>query len=122
MKSNRRTAARANANSTPFPSMRKQPADSAQQALAQAFLRRSVKMLERVSSSASSEALKSALSAPTDVGGVATLLSDLAPLGVDLSAVDPFLEAMARGVAIKQELLAASGGGLTSSQVSGALG
>ena len=96
-------------------------ADGARQALAQAFLKRSVKMLERVSSSASSEALKSALSSPTDVGGVASLLSDLAPLGVDLSAVDPFLEAMARGAAIKRELLTGGGGGLTSSQVASAL-
>jgi hypothetical protein len=96
-------------------------ADGARQALAQAFLKRSVKMLERVSSSASSEALKSAPSSPTDVGGVASLLSDLAPLGVDLSAVDPFLEAMARGAAIKRELLTGGGGGLTSSQVARAL-
>src|SRR5271157_3619643 len=98
------------------------PAGSARQALAQAFLRRSVKVLERVSSAASSEALESALSSPTDVGGLPSLLSDLAPLGVDLSAVDPFAEAMARGAAIKQELLASGGGGLTSSQVASALG
>jgi len=122
MRSKRSTAALARANSTPFPSMGRHPVDSARQALAQAFLKRSVKMLERVSSSASSEALKSALSSPTDVGGVASLLSDLAPLGVDLSAVDPFMEAMARGAAIKQELLTSCGGGLTSSQVSSALG
>jgi hypothetical protein len=77
---------------------------------------------ERVSSSASPEALKSALSSPTDVGGVATLLSDLAPLGVDLTVLDPFVEAMARGAAIKQELLTTAGAGLTSSQVSSALG
>jgi hypothetical protein len=96
--------------------------DSARQALAQAFLTRSVKMLERVSSNASSEALRSALSSPTDVGGVASLLSDMAPLGVDLSAVDPFLEAMARGAAIKRELLTGGGGGLSSSQVATALG
>ena len=95
--------------------MGKHPAGSARQALAQAFLKRSVKMLERVSWAASSEALKSALSSPTDVGGVASLLSDLAPLGVDLSAVDPFMEAMARGAAIKQGLLTSGGGGLTSS-------
>src|SRR5436309_7607985 len=69
-------------------------AENAREALAQAFLRRSVKMLERVSSSASSEALKSALSSPTDVGGVASLLSDLAPLGVDVSAMDPFMKPM----------------------------
>jgi hypothetical protein len=79
-------------------------------------------MLERVSSAASSEALESALSSPTDVGGLASLLSDLAPLGVDLSAVDPFAEAMARGAAIKRELLTSAGGGLTSSQVARALG
>lgn len=111
-----------NGQSMPFPSMRKRPADSGRQALAQAFLKRSVKMLERLSSSASSEALKSALSSPTDIGGVTTLLSDLAPLAIDLSAVDPFVEAMARGAAIKQELLTSGGGGLTSSQVSNALG
>src|SRR5277367_2089335 len=98
---------------TPIPSMGRHSADKAQQALAQAFFRRSVKMLQRVSSSASPEALQSALSAATDLGGVATLLSDLAPLGVDLSAVDPFVEAMARGAAIKQELLTRAGGWLT---------
>ena len=84
MRSKRHTAGLAGANSTPSSSMGRHPADSTRQALAQAFLKRSVKMLERVSSSASSEALKSALSSPTDIGGVATLLSDLAPLGVDL--------------------------------------
>jgi hypothetical protein len=98
------------------------PADKTRQALEQTFLKRSVKMLERMSSSASSEALKSALSAPTDIGGVASLLSDLAPLGVDLSAVDPFMEAMARGTGIKRELLTSGGGGVTSSQVARALG
>ena len=122
MRSKRSTAALTRANRAPLASMGKQPADSARQALAQAFLKRSVKMLERVSSSASSEALKSALSSPTDVGGVASLLSDLAPLGVDLSAVDPFIQAMARGAAVKRELLTSGGGCLTSSQVSSALG
>lgn len=96
--------------------------DSTRRALAQAFLSRSVTMLERVTSSASTEALKAALSSPTDIGGVASLLSDLAPLGVDLSAADPLMEAMARGTGIKRELLATGGGGLTSSQVSAALG
>jgi len=110
------------ANGMPFPPVGRHPGDSARQALAEAFLKRSVKMLERVSSSASSEVLQSALSSPTDVGGVASLLSDLAPLDVDLSAVDPFMEAMARGATIKRELLTSAGGGLTSSQVSRALG
>ena len=90
-------------------------ARNAREALAQAFLGRSVKMLERLSSSASSETLKSALSSPTDIG-------DLAPLDVELSSVDPLVEAMALGAAIKQELLTGCGGGLTSSQVASALG
>ena len=102
--------------------MGRHPADSARLALAQAFLQRSVKMLERVSSSASAETLQSALSSPTDVGGVASLLSDLAPLAVDLSSVDPLVEAMAQGAAIKRELLTSGGGGLSSSQVASALG
>jgi len=121
MRTKRHTATWTKAN-TSSPSMGRHPPDSTRQALAQTFLKRSVKMLERVSSSASSEALKSALSSPTDMGGVASLLSDLAPLGVDVSAVDPFMEAMARGAGIKQELLTRAGGGLTSGQVAIALG
>ncbi len=96
--------------------------DDGRHLLMQTFLKRSVKMLERVSSAASPEVLKTALASPTDVGGVASLLSDMAPLGVDLSSVDPFAEALARGTKVKQELLKKAGGGLTSNQVAGALG
>jgi hypothetical protein len=117
-----RSSAAALSKAKNISSTRVHSAENAREALAQAFLKRSLKMLERVSASASPEALKSALSSPTDVGGVATLLSDLAPLGVDLSSVDPFVEAMALGTAIKQELLTSGGGGLTSSQVASALG
>src|SRR5579859_5929854 len=99
----------------------RQPADNTRHALAQTFLKRSLTMLRRMSSVASPEILKTALSSPTDVGGVASLLSDLAPLGLDLSSVDPFVEAMAHGAAVKRELLEKSGGGLTSSQVATAL-
>jgi len=110
-------------NSSPRPRTIKSPAaDSVRHALAQAFLSRSVSMLERVTSAASTEALKSALASPTDIGGVASLLSDLAPQGADLSAADPFIEAMARGTGVKRDLLASGGGGLTSGQVSVALG
>jgi hypothetical protein len=90
--------------------------------LAQTFLRRSVRMLERVTLAASPETLKAALASPTDLGGVATLLSDLAPLGLDFTSVDPFVEAMARGATRKRELMKRAGGGLTSSQVGRALG
>jgi hypothetical protein len=110
------------ANSRQVRSKTKRQGGSPHSALARAFMKRSVKMLERVTSSASSEALQSALSAPTDVGGVATLLSDLAPLAIEVPTLDPFVEAMARGTAIKQELLTGAGGGLTSSDVARALG
>lgn len=93
-----------------------------QPALARTFMKRSVRMLERLSGCASHEALEAALSAPTDIGGVALLLSDLAPLGVDVSTVDPLVQAMARGAAVKQELLRAAGGALSSSQAADALG
>jgi hypothetical protein len=109
-------------NSTAAHHSSREPVSQARLALAATFLKRSVKMLERVSSVASSETLKAALASPTDVGGVATLLSDLAPLGIDLSAVDPFVEAMSRGAAVKRELLTRAGGRLTSSQVASALG
>jgi hypothetical protein len=109
-------------NSTSVGVSLREPVTQARLVLATTFLKRSVKMLERVSSVASSETLKAALSSPTDVGGVASLLSDLAPLGIDLSSVDPFVEAMSRGATVKRELLESAGGGLTSSQVAAALG
>jgi hypothetical protein len=121
MGSKRGMSAFAEANSRQVRSKTKRQVGSPHNALARAFLRRSVKMLERVSSSASSETLESALAAPTDIGGVATLLSDLAPLAMEVPGLDPFVEAMARGAAIKQELLTSAGGGLTSSQVARAL-
>jgi hypothetical protein len=120
MRSKQSSAARG--KDSRFSSTRRHPADETRRALAQTFLKRSVNMLERVSSVASPETLRTALSSPTDLGGVASLLSDLAPLGLDLSAVDPFVEAVAHGAAVKQELLESAGGGLTSSQVASALG
>ena len=108
--------------SAPLQSAGRRSSDSGRHALAQTFLRRSVRMLERVSSAASPEALKAALASPTDVGGVASLLSDLAAFGLDLSPVDPFVEAIAHGAAVKRELLKLAGGGLTSKQAAKALG
>jgi hypothetical protein len=81
-----------------------------------------MQMLERLSATASAESLNAALSSPSDVGGVASFLSEMAPLGVDLSTVDPFAESLAKGAVIKQELLERSGGGLTAAQVASALG
>jgi hypothetical protein len=81
-----------------------------------------MQMLERLSATASTESLNAALSSPSDVGGVASFLSEMAPLGVDLSTVDPFAESLAKGAIVKQELLEESGGGLTAAQVAAALG
>ena len=98
------------------------PAPGAQQALRAAFLRRAVPLLERLSERASPEVLTAALAAPSDVGGVASLLSDLAPLGIELETVDPLAEAMARGAAAKEELLRSAGGALAAGTVARALG
>lgn len=95
---------------------------AAQRVLAQTFVQRSTRMLQRVSRAAPLGVLKTALESATDIGGVAALLSDLAPLGMDLSAVDPLSEAMARGVAAKQRLLKEAGGALTSARVAQGLG
>ena len=97
------------------------PIAGARLILVKTFLRRSVTMLERLSAAAPTETLDAALASPSDVGGVASFLSDMAPLGMDLSSVDPLAEAMARGVAVKQELIRRAGGCLTSSQTAKAL-
>lgn len=122
MRSKHGTSSLAKADSGAVPPTAKRPVGPGHTALARAFLKRSVKMLERVSSSASAEALELALSSPTDVGGLAALLSEIAPLAMEVPAADPFVEAMARGATIKLELLTRAGGGLTSSQVARALG
>lgn len=96
--------------------------ESPRQALRAAFLRRSVSLLERLSEQASAETLTAALAAPSDVGGVAMLLSDLASLDVELDTVDPLAEALARGAAVKQELLAGAGGAWSAGRVARMLG
>lgn len=96
--------------------------DSARQALANAFLKRSMDLLVRLSARAPSEVLDAALASPTDAGGLALLLSDLATLDLNLDSADPLAEAMARGITVKQDLLQKAGGALTSTQVAQALG
>jgi hypothetical protein len=98
------------------------PPDTARQALANAFLKRSIDLLARLSARAPSEVLDAALASPTDAGGLALLLSDLATLDLNLDSADPLAEAMARGVTVKQDLLLKAGGALTSTQVAQALG
>jgi hypothetical protein len=110
---------RAQPRKSPAP---KNQAETVRRALMKTFLQRSGEMLERLSAAASSDTLHAALAAPSDVGGVATLLSDLAPLGLDLGTLDPLVESLARGALVKQDLLRQAGGALTAGQVAELLG
>jgi hypothetical protein len=86
------------------------------------FRRRTEALIERLAAQASDEVLAAALEAPSDVGGLARLLSDLAPLGMRVETIDPFAEAIARSVEAKQELLREAGGGWSSTRVGTHLG
>jgi len=86
------------------------------------FRKRTVALVERLSEQASDGTLAAALEAPTDVGGLARLLSDLATLGMEVQGIDPFAEAIARGVEAKQALLREAGGGWSSTRVAAHLG
>jgi len=90
--------------------------------LARTFLDQSTPLLERLADRAPTDALKRALAQPTALGSLAHLLSDLAPLGVDIRALDPLAEAMARGAAIKRELIQKAGGAWRANRVAEALG
>jgi len=86
------------------------------------FRRRTEALIERLAANASDETLAAALEAPSDVGGLARLLSDLASLEVGVESIDPFAESIARGVEAKQELLREAGGGWSSPRVATHLG
>jgi hypothetical protein len=86
------------------------------------FRRRTEALIDRLAGQASDESIAAALEAPSDVGGLARLLSDMAPLGVELERIDPFAEAIARGAEAKQELLRDAGGSWSSTRVAAHLG
>ena len=90
--------------------------------LRKVFRRRTEALIQRLSEQASDDALAAALEAPSDVGGLARLLSDLATVGMEVESIDPFAEAIARGVEAKQELLRDAGGGWSSTQAATHLG
>lgn len=85
------------------------PADPRAMLLA-AFVRRYSGVLRRLGEAAPERALADALSASDDVGGLAALLADVAPLAPP--AADPLAPARARGAAAKGELLRRAGGAL----------
>jgi hypothetical protein len=86
------------------------------------FRKRAEALVHRLTEQATDEDLAAALEAPSDFGSVARLLSDAAAVGVSLDTVDPLAEAVARGAEIKQDLLAAAGGGWSSARVARHLG
>jgi hypothetical protein len=86
-----------------------------------AFRRRAAEAVERVTTSASPEALADALSAPTDVGALARLLAEAAVLGV-AAELEPLADAVARGAEARRRLADRAGGLLTASQMGAALG
>lgn len=91
------------------------PRGAPQRPLARAFVRRYALLLERIGEVAPERALEDALAASDDVGGLAGLLAEVAPL--DPPAPDPLAGARARGAAAKVALLERAGGGLRAGDV-----
>ena len=90
--------------------------------LREVFRRRTEALIERLTEQASDETIAAALEAPSDFGGLARMLSDMAPFGIAADTVDPMAEAIARGAVAKQELLADAGGAWSSTEVARHLG
>lgn len=88
-------------------------------ALREVFLTRSRPALEQLAARADPATLRKALAAPSDVGGIARLLSDLLGSAVAIDAVDPLAAAIARGTQRKERLLTAAGGGGVQHRASG---
>jgi hypothetical protein len=92
--------------------------------LREAFQRRATEAIARATRVATPAALADALSAPTDAGAVARLLS--ATVGqVDEEAtgtLDPLVASIARGAEVKRQLIEAAGGLLTATVMGTALG
>jgi hypothetical protein len=89
-------------------------------ALTAAFLQRYTPLLQRLGEAAPAQALLDALAATDDVGGLAELLAEVAPL--DPPRPDPLAAAYARGGRAKEELLEKAGGGYRAGEVAELLG
>ena len=87
------------------------------QEFADTLLRRSEAALRRLVDEADAEVLRLALETPTDVGGIATLISQQVAADSATARLDPYAAALARGSLIKRALIAEAGGVLASSQV-----
>jgi hypothetical protein len=90
--------------------------------LSEAFLKRSIELLRRMAAQAPSEVLSNALAEPSSASGLAYLLSDLSPIGIDIETIDPLASAMARGVRAKETLIEQAGGAWSAATAAAALG
>jgi hypothetical protein len=88
--------------------------------LTAAFVRRYSDLIRRIGEVAPERALEDALAAADDVGGLAGLLAEVAPLAPP--APDPLAAARARGASGKGELLRRAGGGLRAGEVASRMG
>ena len=86
-----------------------------------AFRRRAGHAIEHIARSATVEALADALTAPTDFGAVARALGDAAAFASALP-LDPLADALARGAAERERLVAKAEGLLSAEDAGRALG
>lgn len=89
--------------------------------LAEVFVRRLVPLLQHVVAHAGADALRQALAAPTDVGTLARILTEVAAQP-SVQSLDPLAEAFARGAQMQQEMLDQVGGAWSAQQVASHLG
>lgn len=87
-----------------------------------AFLERSSRALERMVESVTIENLAEALAAPTDIGGMAFLLSEIGALQPQCIELDPLSDLRARGAFMKHAMIREAGGAYSTSQVADLLG
>ena len=87
-----------------------------------AFLRRAMSALERISSSMPAKTLTDALSAPTDAGSLAQLLTRADLVGSAVIALDPLVPALARNVEHRKRLLGLAGSALSANEAGDLLG
>ncbi|EJC63768.1 hypothetical protein Rleg5DRAFT_0464 [Rhizobium leguminosarum bv. viciae WSM1455] len=87
-----------------------------------AFLRRATSALERISANVPAKDLADALSAPTDAGSLAQLLSRSDMVGAAINDLDPLVPALARNVEHRQNLIERAGGTMSAEDAGRILG
>ncbi|NEI96776.1 helix-turn-helix domain-containing protein [Rhizobium ruizarguesonis] len=87
-----------------------------------AFLRRATSALERISANVPAKDLADALSAATDAGSLAQLLSRSDMVGAAINDLDPLVPALARNVEHRQNLVERAGGTVSAEDAGRMLG